>query len=101
MHDKTYALIQDNPRFKELVSRRDRFAWLLSAIMLGLYVAFILLIAFEPQLLGTRIGAGPITWGIPLGMGLVALQGLSEIIKRVAWLMGRLHMDTHYERPLQ
>jgi uncharacterized membrane protein (DUF485 family) len=71
MHDKTYALIQDNPRFKELVSRRDRFAWLLSAIMLGLYVAFILLIAFEPQLLGTRIGAGPITWGIPLGMGLI------------------------------
>ena len=38
---------------------------------------------------------------IPLGMSLVALQGLSEIIKRAAWLMGRLHMDTHYERPLQ
>jgi TRAP-type mannitol/chloroaromatic compound transport system permease small subunit len=29
------------------------------------------------------------------------LQGLSEIIKRVAWLAHRLDMDTHYERPLQ
>lgn len=38
---------------------------------------------------------------IPLGMALLALQGLSEIIKRIAWLMGRLEMDTHYERPLQ
>lgn len=38
---------------------------------------------------------------IPLGMGLLTLQGLSEIIKRIAWLMGAFEMDTHYERPLQ
>ncbi len=38
---------------------------------------------------------------LPLGFFLVLVQGLSEIIKRVAWLM-RLHeMDMHYERPLQ
>lgn len=71
MHDQTYALIQENPRFQELVSKRDRFAWGLSAVVLGLYVGFILLIAFEPALLGTRIGASSITWGIPLGVGLI------------------------------
>lgn len=71
MHDQTYALIQENPRFRELVSKRERFAWSLSAVVLGLYVAFILLIAFEPALLGTRIGASSITWGIPLGVGLI------------------------------
>jgi len=71
MHDQTYALIQDNPRFRELVSKRDRFAWSLSAVVLGLYVAFILLIAFEPALLGAPIGDSPITWGIPLGVGLI------------------------------
>lgn len=38
---------------------------------------------------------------IPLGMGLVALQGVSEIIKRIGWLMHVHDMDTHYERPLQ
>ena len=38
---------------------------------------------------------------LPLGFGLVMLQGLSEIIKRVAWLTHALDMDTHYERPLQ
>ena len=72
MHDDSYARIQANPRFQALVAKRERFAWTLSAIMLGLYVAFILLIAFEPQLLGTRISAdSPVTWGIPMGVGLI------------------------------
>ena len=38
---------------------------------------------------------------LPLGFSLVLLQGVSEIIKRVAWLMHLHEMDTHYERPLQ
>lgn len=72
MHDDTYERIQANPHFKDLVAKRDRFAWTLSIIMLSLYVAFILLIAFEPQVLGTRISPeSPITWGIPMGVGLI------------------------------
>ena len=43
----------------------------------------------------------PVTATVPLGLGLLALQGLSEIIKRVAWLQHKYEMDTHYERPLQ
>ena len=38
---------------------------------------------------------------LPLGFGLMVLQGLSEIVKRVAYLMHLHEMDTHYERPLQ
>ncbi|MFG6457169.1 TRAP transporter small permease subunit [Roseateles sp. BYS96W] len=38
---------------------------------------------------------------LPLGFALVTLQGLAEVIKRVAWLAHRHEMDTHYERPLQ
>ena len=38
---------------------------------------------------------------LPLGFGLVLLQGLSEIVKRVGWLAHRHEMDTHYDRPLQ
>ena len=38
---------------------------------------------------------------LPLGFSMVLLQGIAEIIKRVAWLMHKLDMDTHYERPLQ
>ena len=38
---------------------------------------------------------------LPLGFALLAIQGVAEIIKRVAYLRGELQMDTHYERPLQ
>ncbi len=38
---------------------------------------------------------------LPLGFGLVLLQGVSEIIKRVAWLNHQYDADFHYERPLQ
>ncbi|KAF1052409.1 MAG: Inner membrane protein YjcH [Stenotrophomonas maltophilia] len=72
MNDSIYQRIENNPRFKELVAKRERFAWLLSLIMLGLYVAFILLIAFAPNVLGTRLNAETsVTWGIPMGVGLI------------------------------
>ena len=35
MNDSVYKRIEQSPRFKELVAKRDRFAWILSAIMLG------------------------------------------------------------------
>lgn len=38
---------------------------------------------------------------LPLGFALLFLQGLSECIKRVAWLAHRYDADFHYERPLQ
>jgi len=38
---------------------------------------------------------------LPLGFGLMFLQGLSEIVKRVCYLMGIYEMDTHYEKPVQ
>ena len=38
---------------------------------------------------------------LPLGFSMVLLQGIAEIIKRVAWLMHLHEMDTHYDRPLQ
>ncbi len=38
---------------------------------------------------------------LPLGFALLMAQGLSEVIKRVAWLNHKYEADFHYERPLQ
>ncbi len=43
----------------------------------------------------------PAVLAMPIGFGMVWLQGISEIIKRVAYLQGKYEMDTHYEKPLQ
>ncbi|MFD3249950.1 DUF485 domain-containing protein [Rahnella aquatilis] len=75
MNDLIYQRVVSNPRFRELVQKRSRFAWLLSGITLVLYVAFILLIAFDPQWLGTPLYDGAtITRGIPVGVGLIVIS---------------------------
>jgi TRAP-type mannitol/chloroaromatic compound transport system permease small subunit len=38
---------------------------------------------------------------LPLGFALLFLQGISEVIKRIAWLNHSYQGDFHYERPLQ
>ena len=43
----------------------------------------------------------PVKLLVPLGFLLVALQGVSEIIKRAASLAGTARYETHYERPVQ
>ena len=43
----------------------------------------------------------PVMLLLPLGFSLMLLQGLSEIIKRFAWLFHKYEGDFHYERPLQ
>jgi len=43
----------------------------------------------------------PVKLVLPLGFALLTLQGISELIKRLAALHGDLALDTHYEKPLQ
>jgi TRAP-type mannitol/chloroaromatic compound transport system permease small subunit len=43
----------------------------------------------------------PVKLMMPLGFGLLALQGLSEIIKRIAALTGHRALLAKYEKPLQ
>jgi len=72
-----YQQIENSAHFRELVEKRQRFAFTLSIIMLIIYVGFILLIAFAPQWLGTPLHAGTsVTRGIPIGIGVIVISFL-------------------------
>lgn len=74
MSSEVYERIRRNPKFNELVSRRSSFAWMLTAVVLGLYFIFIMVVAFKPMLLATPIwtgGVASIAW--PIGAGLILL----------------------------
>ncbi|WP_315739620.1 MULTISPECIES: TRAP transporter small permease subunit [unclassified Bradyrhizobium] len=43
----------------------------------------------------------PVKFAIPAGFVMLALQGLSEVIKRAAALRGEVTIDAKYERPTQ
>lgn len=69
MQSDAVTRIKNDPRFAELVRKRSRFAWTLSAIMLAIYYGFILIIAFAPEVLGIPLGPNTVTTvGIPVGI---------------------------------
>ena len=64
--------IQQNPKYLELVRRRSRLAWTLSAIVCVIFYGFILMIAFTPGILTAPIAAGSvIPVGLPMGVGII------------------------------
>jgi len=68
--------IERNPRFRELVEARKLLGGSLTLLTIIIYFGFILLIAFDPKLLGTPIGAGVTTLGIPVGIFVIIITFL-------------------------
>ncbi|MBS0592673.1 MAG: DUF485 domain-containing protein [Proteobacteria bacterium] len=63
--------IASNPKYQELKAKRSSFGWKLTIAMLVVYYGFILLIAFDKELLATRMGSGVMTWGMPIGLAVI------------------------------
>jgi uncharacterized membrane protein (DUF485 family) len=64
--------IKNDPDFIQLTRERSKFAWTLTIVMLVIYFGFVLVIAFDPSLLGTPLSAGSVTTvGIPVGVGVI------------------------------
>lgn len=62
-----YAHIRNNSKFKELVQKRQRFAMILSVIVLLLFYGFILQVAFFPEVIARPIGSSQLTYGVAAG----------------------------------
>lgn len=72
-----YKRIYGDPKFHELERKRGRFSWILALAVLVTYYAFILVIAFRPELFATPISNGSvITWGIPVGLFVIVFSFL-------------------------
>ncbi|MBX3645522.1 MAG: DUF485 domain-containing protein [Rubrivivax sp.] len=71
MEDDLARRIASHPKYQELKAKRSSFGWWLTAAMLVVYYGFILLVAFDKQLLATRIGQGVMTLGMPIGLGVI------------------------------
>ena len=73
-HSGHLARIAADPRYQELVRRRSRFTWMLTAIMLVVFFGYILLIAFNKEFLSQPISPGSSTsLGIPIGIGVILI----------------------------
>lgn len=75
-----------------------------SMLVMGFYAWEFFLTAFASNEHSSNAG-GTVLWPVkfllPLGLFLVLLQGISELIKRIAGLRGVVEATPEYERPVQ
>lgn len=63
------------PEFHALAARKDLVSLVLTLATVAVYFGFIFLIAFRKDLVGTKV-TGNMTWGIPLGIGVIFVSWL-------------------------
>ncbi|RKZ49534.1 MAG: DUF485 domain-containing protein [Gammaproteobacteria bacterium] len=72
-----YKKIYDDPKFHELEGKRGKFSWCLALAVLVIYYAFILIIAFRPEIFAIPLSDNSvITWGIPVGVFVIIISFL-------------------------
>lgn len=72
MDKETVERIQNDPDYKELLSKRTGFAWILSIVMLVVYYAYILVIAFSKETFHQPVSEGSLmTVGVPVGVAII------------------------------
>lgn len=76
-HAQSCDRIRANPKFQALARSRARLAWSLTALVLGGYYLFMLVVAFFPQWLHAPLGSGSqLTVGIPVAAAVIVLSWL-------------------------
>jgi uncharacterized membrane protein (DUF485 family) len=71
MEQDIVRLIKSDPNYQKLVRERSRFGWTLTWIMMIVYYGYILLLAFDKELLSRRLGDGVMTWAMPVGLAVI------------------------------
>ncbi|WP_434633997.1 DUF485 domain-containing protein [Chromobacterium sp. CV08] len=72
MNEEMLKKIQSNPKYLELVHKKTGLGWTLAIAMLVIYYGYILVLAFDPSLLGKPLYDGAtMTVGIPIGVGII------------------------------
>ncbi len=101
--DITYMMLSE--RGKEWLDLLGTLFFLLPTMSVLAWLSWPL---FERSWTGNEISGSagglilwPVKFLLPLGFTLITIQGVSEVIKRAAALMGVARFETHYERPVQ
>jgi len=71
MKDDLGDRIRANPKYQELVSKRNSYGWIMTALMMIVYYGYILLVAFNKDFLAQKTGDGVMSIGIPIGVGVI------------------------------
>jgi TRAP-type mannitol/chloroaromatic compound transport system permease small subunit len=92
-------------RTQALIDLAGLLLFVLPSMLVMVYFAWPLFVKMYVSGEMSSNAGGLIRWPamllLPLGFALLFAQGVSEAIKRLAWLAHKYEGDFHYERPLQ
>ena len=80
MNNDLVQKIKSNPKYQELVSKRSSFSLKLSIFVLVMFYAYILVIAFNKELLATKLGDGVMTVAFPIGAAIIVISFITTLI---------------------
>ncbi|PIF04677.1 MAG: hypothetical protein CSA86_01045 [Arcobacter sp.] len=80
MNEELVNKIESNPKYKELVSKRTSFGIKLGIFVLVMFYAYILTIAFNKEILATKIGDGITTIAFPLALAILVISFITTLI---------------------
>lgn len=80
MKDELVKKIEEHPKYKELTSKRTSFSIKLGVFVLVMFYAYILTIAFNKELLATKIGDGLTTVAFPIALAILVISFLTTLI---------------------
>lgn len=80
MKEELLERIENNPKYQELVSKRNSFGIKLGIFVLVMFYAYILTIAFNKEVLATKIGDGLTTIAFPIALAILIISFLTTLI---------------------
>ncbi len=81
MNNELVDRIKNNPKYKELVSKRSSFAAKLAIFMLVVYYGFVLTIAFNKEFFATKLSAdGVMSIGWPIGASIIVIAFITTVV---------------------
>ena len=80
MKDELVERIENNPKYQELVSKKNSFGIKLGVFVLVMFYAYILTIAFNKEVLATKIGDGVTTIAFPIALAILVISFITTLI---------------------
>lgn len=80
MKEELVDRIEANPKYQELVSKRNSFGIKLGIFVLVMFYTYILTIAFNKEILATKVGDTIVTVAFPIALAILIISFITTLI---------------------
>ncbi|AXH10376.1 hypothetical protein CP960_11330 [Malaciobacter halophilus] len=80
MNEELVQKIENHPKYQELIQKRRSFSISLGVFVLVMFYAYILTIAFNKEVLATKIADGLTTVAFPIALAILVISFITTII---------------------